>query len=415
MLNFLRIKLKRLFDQEIDGNTYRKIQAFHMRIDNLCTVLGLNLLRDDFKPDIRTVISVFLASITFFFFIFTQVFYYKQGKYLEAFLVFTYIGIDIQSLAKLYFSYTNKRLLYDMGQKLIQIHGKYQTDVERRKILNICYNRCDKIFKVFTFLYINAFIGLLSFPLLIYIFDHRNVTMFIQLTLPGFTSGSKMAYTVNMIYQFVVMCYATMGLMAVDIMFMCVTAHYVCLCDLFEVSLKEISRELRYDGDSDYKKRIKFMMRNIILEHEYMMIFLNDQDDLYTNICFFEIFATNFTCVALLFVETFKFWFPGYSIGLAAFIQFLLFCAVGTVIEIANEKTVTAIYEIPWYCFSKERALEFLIMFKKAQNPNYLSIGGLAPLTVATAKEIINKMYSYYMMFLSFIDEKAVEKLLNDA
>lgn len=27
-------------------------------------------------------------------------------------------------------------------------------------------------------------------------------------------------------------------------------------------------------------------------------------------------------------------------------------------------------------------------MFKKAQNPNYLSIGGVAPLSVATAKEV---------------------------
>uniref|UniRef100_A0A336K9Y4 Odorant receptor n=1 Tax=Culicoides sonorensis TaxID=179676 RepID=A0A336K9Y4_CULSO len=373
-MNFVKQKFKRLFDEETDGNTCRKMRAFHTRIDNLCTVLGLNLLRDDFKPDFRTFLSIFLASFTLFCFFFTQVVYFNRGKYLEAFLVFTYVGIDIQSLAKMYYSYRNKRLLYDMGQKLLRMHEKYQMDLDRRTILNVCYNRCDKIFKVFGFLYINAVGGLMTFPLLIYIFDNKKVTMFIELMLPGFTSGSTLAYTVNMIYQFVVMCYALMGLMAVDILFMCVTAHYVCLSDLFEVSLKEISRELQYDGGLEYRKKIKFMLRNII-----------------------------------------KFWFPGYSIGLAAFVQFLLFSTVGTVIEIANEKTETAIYEIPWYCFSKERALEFLIMFKKAQNPSYLSIGGFAPLTVATAKEIINKMYSFYMMFISFIDEKAVEKLLNDA
>ncbi|XP_063698087.1 odorant receptor 67d-like [Culicoides brevitarsis] len=195
-------------------------------------------------------------------------------------------------------------------------------------------------------------------------------------------------------------------------MFMVVTAHYKCLCELFEVSLKELSEELQYDGDEKYERKIKLMLRNIIIEHEYMITFLNNHDDLYTNICFFEVFATNFTCVALLFVETFKFWFPGYSLGFAAFVQFLLFCTVGTIIENASERAVEAIYEIPWYCLKKERALEFLIMFKKAQNPNFLSIGGIAPLSVATAKEIINKMYSFYMMFLSFIDEKAVEKLL---
>lgn len=42
----------------------------------------------------------------------------------------------------------------------------------------------------------------------------------IELLVIGFTSGSTFCYIVNMIYQFVIMCYVVMGLMAVDIVFM---------------------------------------------------------------------------------------------------------------------------------------------------------------------------------------------------
>lgn len=241
IMNYWRQKFKKLFDQEEDANTYPKMVNMHRRIDNLCTIIGCNMLRENYKADFRTFLTTFLIVATLICFMHTQYFYFMRGKYLDLFLVFAYYGIIIQSAAKLYYSYVNKELLFEMGQRLLQIHAKYQVDAERRKILNVCYKRCEMIYKVFGFLYVNAIVVLMSFPLLIYIFDNKKVTMFvsivisyrnelftkdpiltvqIELLLIGFTSDSTLCYVVNMSYQFVVMCYAVMGLMAVDIMFM---------------------------------------------------------------------------------------------------------------------------------------------------------------------------------------------------
>lgn len=79
---------------------------------------------------------------------------------------------------------------------------------------------------------------------------------------------------------------------------------------------------------------------------------------------------------------------------LAGVFQLLIYCAVGTVIEVWNDHTVNAIYEVPWYKFEKERAMEFMFMYKKAQFMNLLSIGGIAPLSVATAQLV------YFMNFV---------------
>lgn len=73
---------------------------------------------------------------------------------------------------------------------------------------------------------------------------------------------------------------------------------------------------------------------------------------------------------------------------MAGVFQLLIYCTVGTVIEVWNDRTVNAIYEVPWYKLTKERAMEFLFMYKKAQLLSLLSIAGIAPLSVATAKEV---------------------------
>lgn len=179
-MDYFKRKFKRLFDHEEDANTYPKIVVLHRKIDNLCTIIGCNMLRENYKPDLRTYLTAFLVSFTFICMLHTQVIYYMRGKYLDFFLVFAYCGIDIQAGAKMYFSYANRQLLFEMGQTLLQIHAKYQVSEERKKILNVCFNRCEMIYKVFGFLYINAIVGLMSFPLIIYVFDNKKVTMFVS-------------------------------------------------------------------------------------------------------------------------------------------------------------------------------------------------------------------------------------------
>lgn len=53
--------------------------------------------------------------------------------------------------------------------------------------------------------------------------------------------------------------------------------------------------------------------------------------------------------------------------------------------------------------------MDYMFMVMSAQNPTGIVLGGVTPLSVATAQEVLNKMYSFYMLLRTFIEGKTFE------
>lgn len=76
------------------------------------------------------------------------------------------------------------------------------------------------------------------------------------------------------------------------------------MVDIFSISAKEFSQQLKYDGSAEYRKKIKSELRELFLHHQRLIEFLRMHDEMFGKICFFEIFATNLMLITSLFVGT---------------------------------------------------------------------------------------------------------------
>lgn len=81
-------------------------------------------------------------------------------------------------------------------------------------------------------------------------------------------------------------------------------------------------------------------------------------------------------------------WLPGFAFFLAAVYQLAQYCVVGTVVEVMNDQSLIAIYEVQWHLMNKEEGHDLIFMMAKAQNPNQLFIAGLYPVNVATFQQV---------------------------
>lgn len=68
-----------------------------------------------------------------------------------------------------------------------------------------------------------------------------------------------------------------------------------------------------------------------------------------------------------------------------------------------------SIRNIPWYYMEKSCCMDYMFMVMSAQNPTGIVLGGVTPLSVATAQLVLNKMYSFYMLLRTFIEGKTFE------
>lgn len=53
--------------------------------------------------------------------------------------------------------------------------------------------------------------------------------------------------------------------------FRIVSVHYTALVDIFKLSLNELSVELKYANDHEYKKKIRHKLRDLLIEHKNSM------------------------------------------------------------------------------------------------------------------------------------------------
>lgn len=84
--------------------------------------------------------------------------------------------------------------------------------------------------------------------------------------------------------------------------------------------------------------------------------------------------------------------------------------------HLQSERAVLAIYDMPWYYFDKQRSGEFLFMYKKAQSPSQITVGGFAELSVCTGQEVRLSDGRKWFTYLIFADsQQNILNLYDDA
>lgn len=66
----------------------------------------------------------------------------------------------------------------------------------------------------------------------------------------------------------------------------------------------------------------------------------------------------------------------------------LIFCSLGTIVEIGNDTITNAISNINWNLMEKREQHMYRLLMYGSQNAYLITIGGLTPLNVATSLKV---------------------------
>ena len=65
-----------------------------------------------------------------------------------------------------------------------------------------------------------------------------------------------------------------------------------------------------------------------------------------------------------------------------------------------------ALYDSPWYCFSKSNQRTLILVLAQTQKPVVIMVGNIAPITLQTFQSLLNASYSYFNIMRNSLNEK---------
>ena len=85
------------------------------------------------------------------------------------------------------------------------------------------------------------------------------------------------------------------------------------------------------------------------------------------------------------------------------FIEVLIPCTIGTVIEHQHDRLLDELCAFPWYELSLKEQKIFLQLIHKCQYLNSLELPLVGDVNFELLKDILNAAYSYCMYILNFV------------
>lgn len=186
---------------------------------------------------------------------------------------------------------------------LIEIHEKYQSHPGRRRALEQCIDRSIFMSKAMTLIYVTAIGFVLVYPVLYYVLFKEKVT-FLTLFVPGIDHEANYGFVLNTFYQVYLLAAAVNGLLVYDGFFMILSVHYTAFVDMFRISLVELGCVLSRNLLKGDRKQVAAKLREVLVEHQLCMNFMNAQDECFATACSFQAWSSTWSIVFSLFVNT---------------------------------------------------------------------------------------------------------------
>lgn len=189
------------------------------------------------------------------------------------------------------------------ARDLIEIHARYQNHPQRRDALGKCADRSILMFKMLALIYAIAVLFVLIYPVIYFIVFKEKVT-FLTLFVSGIDHEANYGFLLNTLCQVYLLAAAMNGLLVYDGYFMILSVHYTAFVDMFKINLVELGLILHRNTFKPRRNEVLTKLREVLVEHQVCMNFMNAQDQCFASACTFQAFSSTWAIVFSLFVQT---------------------------------------------------------------------------------------------------------------
>ncbi|XP_055852015.1 odorant receptor 67d-like [Episyrphus balteatus] len=372
-----------------------------IRVGRICSaVCGADVFDPKYKFNNVTRAVVFCIVVYFIFSVYTVQLKISEN-WTVALEAFCMVGSVLQGISKLVsgIAYKNK---YQEAQKFLDsIYLKYEEKGDDYvKALEKCISRTRVVLKSVALLYFFVVASLISVPIAIWIFTGKRLLV-MQFYLPYLDTKTTHGYLATIGMQSTCLVFGAFGNFAGDLFLLVYFGHANVLVDIFVLKGKELS-EMATDFGSP---KVQYKLNEVIKWHQTYSSFIAKIDSIYYWSNFTQITTSGLSIVLTLVIMFVGDWPGAYSYLTISFVMLYLYCGMGTLVEIANDRILNEIYEIHWYILTvpQQKCIRYMLM--KAQSPIEITVGGVAPLSVNTGLQVTKTVYSVFMMLLNFFDE----------
>ncbi|KAL9693326.1 hypothetical protein quinque_012611 [Culex quinquefasciatus] len=340
---------------------------------------GVDMMVDNYRFNYRTAICIGTTLMGAINSMYSFGFYYPNlNKICEVIVIF---GILIQGVPKLYFGYIHREFYKLQYGRLRTLHYKYRNHEKLNANLLLLMERIHVLSKLLAIVFIFGGLGYSIYPIYMY-WAHNERVLMIAMRLLWIDADSYTGYIVTSAVQMVMIVITCTGLSAADTVILLFVANLIAYVDVFTNELDELNAMLNEEIRDETK--IKQQVRTICTQHQDIIEYESDLDERYIVISFGQVIGAVTSMSVSIFLVYMDNFIPGYPI--------------------VNEEIVDAIYSTNWYLLPEPERRCFALMLHKSQNFTEMTIGGFAPLNLETFVAIMNRIYSYFMMLISFIE-----------
>uniref|UniRef100_A0A182J742 Uncharacterized protein n=1 Tax=Anopheles atroparvus TaxID=41427 RepID=A0A182J742_ANOAO len=200
-------------------------------------------------------------------------------------------------------------------------------------------------------------------------------------TIPFVDPGTTSGYWATLAVQLAYMTPGPIGLTPSQNIYFAFIFNICMQYELLIVRLDDLNVTIRSASQSESERdrsEVRRKLVEIIQLQQRCANYIAHIEDCYCVQMFVE-FLSNSLLMALTLAELSRsFWIPGYFILPVAFLQMLILCLLGTLIEVRSDQFIAKLYDIAWSEMSCKEQAMFKFVLTRAQQPPQLTCGGFA-------------------------------------
>ncbi|XP_017133553.1 odorant receptor 67d-like [Drosophila elegans] len=226
--------------------------------------------------------------------------------------------------------------------------------------------------------------------------------MVMQFLIPGLDPDTIFGYWMLTVVHIVCTVCGFFGNFAADMYIFVFITSAPLVKNILKCKLEDLDAKLEaFNGQRILQKDVHKDIMGIINWHKNYLRLLECSERIFFIVIFVEMITSFMSNLSILYCVLIGVW-PSGKIYLAFTItSFLMFSALGTVVDSSNQDCSDTIYTCRWYDLPISEQRLLLFMLRRSQSTSGLSVGKMMPLNMNTAVQISKAIYSVLMLLMS--------------
>ncbi|KAM7348612.1 odorant receptor 67d-like isoform 1-T1 [Cochliomyia hominivorax] len=366
-------------------------------------ICGLDLLNPNYKMTWNTY-SLFTLVASYFVFVFLTIATTYKDDWTIILRATVTLGSGFQGVSKIFSFVTKQKLIVELFELLNGIYRNYEQMGDKyTKALKHSMEKAEQGLVLFTIFYIVGIMGMISLPFISYAFTGSRFLV-IEFLVPGLDVNTEFGYLVTLIFQSILVVCTAFGLYAGDLVSFVYLIQGYMFSNIFRAKIDYVN-EMVVDPKNNAKPNVTKALKEIAEWHQIYLDYTMKCNDLLYVIITVQIMTAFVSTLLSVYLIVAGGWPGAYSYVLIAFCCLYLYCVLGTLTEIANDKITEDIYDVHWYNLTVVQQKIVLQILCKSQSPQTIDIAGVMPLTVSTALQLTKTIFSFTMFMIEFFLE----------